>query len=441
MFSINNWRDGKKWINWSGNQSAHPNRFYAPCSIEEVCQIVKEHVVQKKTLRVTGAGHSFSPVAVPEDSALTLHHLRGLCEVNHENQTATFYAGTYLYEIGPILEKHGYALINMGDINAQTLAGAISTGTHGTGVTLGSFSSIVQKWGFVNGEGEYIEHERGEDDLSEALHLSMGLMGILVTVTIHVMPLYSLTYISERLSLHKELMTFQQTIREHRHLEWYYFPGSETIQVKKMDQVALQRRSPMKRRMNRANIQLMENGVFYLASQLCKWKPSLSLTMSKISSKVITAEEKTDIAYEIFPTPRNVKFVETEYAIPLNRFEECLEEIHTMFLRKDFHVHFPIECRTSKGEMGFLSPTQGKESAFIAFHMFKGMDETDYFHWVHELMKSYNGRPHWGKVNQYDKTNIEHFYPNAAKFNAVRKLHDPHGVFLTKYFQNIFSEL
>ncbi len=148
---------------------------------------------------------------------------------------ATFYAGTYLYEIGPLLEQYGLAVLNMGDIDVQSLAGVISTGTHGTGVTLGSFSSMVTKWTFVNGLGEVITHERGEDRLSEALHVSLGLLGILITVTIRVIPLYSLHYVSSRENLFSSLQTFQQDIREHRHVEWYYFPGAETIQVKKMN--------------------------------------------------------------------------------------------------------------------------------------------------------------------------------------------------------------
>src|SRR5690606_36781887 len=143
----------------------------------------------------------------------------------------TFYAGTYLYEVGPLLAEYGLALLNMGDIQKQSLAGAISTGTHGTGLTLGSFSSMVETWGFVNGMGEYIEHQRGDDDLSEALHVSIGLLGILVKVTIKVIPLYSLHFTSERRQFKDEMIHYPHTIRAHRHVEWFYFPSSDLIQV------------------------------------------------------------------------------------------------------------------------------------------------------------------------------------------------------------------
>ncbi|MER2000626.1 MAG: D-arabinono-1,4-lactone oxidase, partial [Lysinibacillus sp.] len=399
MFSVKGFKKGK-WTNWSESYTAYPGEVHLPESIDEACDIVKRHAKEKRTIRVTGAAHSFSPVAMPEQSALSLHRLRGLIAVDKEQLTATFYAGTYLHEVGPLLEEHGLALINMGDIQEQSLAGAISTGTHGTGVMLGSFSSMVTQWGFVNGLGEYIEHERTNDDLSEALHVSLGLLGILVKVTIKVIPIYSLEYTSERKDFHDELSNFQTTIRENRHAEWFYFPGSTQIQLKKMNIVAPQRQSQAQKRRDELKVQLLENNAFSLASKLVKVQPRLGLAVSKLSSKLIGEADRTGISYEIYPSPRAVKFVETEYAIPLRYFEDSLAEIHAMFERGKFNVHFPIECRTTAGESGFLSPTQGEESAFLAFHMYKGMDESAYFDWVHKTMERYGGRPHWGKVNR-----------------------------------------
>lgn len=438
MFSLNDFQKGK-WSNWSEQYTANPGQVYFPETVDEVCEIIADHANSKKTIRVTGAAHSFSPVALPEQSAMSLHYLRGLIEIDELEQTATFYAGTYLYEIGPILEEYGFALSNMGDIDEQTLAGAISTATHGTGVTLGSFASIVTMWGYVNGEGEYVEHVRGDDDLSNALAVSIGLLGILVCVSIKVIPIYSLVYNSERKNLFEELTNFPQTIRENRHSEWFYFPGSETIQVKKMNMVEAQRQPAISKKIDNLKVQLLENKVFSLASKLVKFKPSLALPVSKLSSKLIGEGSRTDLSYEIFTTPRAVKFVETEYAIPLEHFEACLKEVHHAFVSRKFDVHFPIECRITAGEQGFLSPTQGNESAFIAFHMYKGMDEKPYFEWIHNLLESYGGRPHWGKVNRYNADNIEKFYPEAQKFNEIRKTQDPNNIFLTKYFKNIFG--
>ncbi|MFJ7953377.1 D-arabinono-1,4-lactone oxidase [Lysinibacillus sp. NPDC096418] len=438
MFSVDKWKDGGKWTNWAGNMISYPGEMCLPRSIEEVALIVKRAREKKKTIRVTGAAHSFSAVAMPEHIALSLHEMRGLIHLDKEKKEATLWAGTYLYEIGPLLANHGFALINMGDIQEQTIAGAISTGTHGTGVTLGSLSSTVMRWGFVDGTGEYREHTRGDDALSEALHVSLGMLGVLVKVTLKVMPIYSLHYVGTRESLLNGLTTFTDDIRRNRHVEWFYFPGSETIQVKRMNAVAPVFQSEWNKRVETLKLQIVENGAFFAMSELCKWKPSLSGTISKLSAASVVEGEKTGISYEIYPSPRSVKFQESEYAIPLTQFEACMEEIHATFTSGAFNVHFPLECRTTAGEAGYLSPTQGVESAFIAFHMYKGMSEEPYFRWVHTMMKKYNGRPHWGKQNHLTAEYVREIYPNAEEFLAVRAKYDPDDVFLTNYLKKLF---
>lgn len=439
MFSITNWQQGARWTNWAQQYVAYPSHFYAPTSIDEICSIVKAHAQAKRTLRVTGAAHSFSPIALPQHSALSLHHLRGLISVNHQAQTATFWAGTYLYEVGPLLAAHGLALSNMGDIQEQTLAGVVATGTHGTGVTLGSFSSMVTAWSYVNGRGEYVEHRRGHDDLSQALHVSVGTLGIFVQVTLQVIPLYSLHYTSDRASLQEELLDVEQTIRNNRHVEWYYFPGSETLQRKKMNVAPLTVQSDAARKKEWLKLQLLENNAFQAISSLCKIVPRLSLPCSQLSSRLIGTSDRTDISYALFPTPRHVKFVEAEYAIPLEAFSDCLHDIHALFTRRTHDVHFPIECRTTTAEQGFLSPTRQRESAFFAFHMYKGMDEEAYFDDIHALMQKYDGHAHWGKMNRYHVEDMHTLYPQFAQFQQIRREQDPDNVFLTPYLRKIFE--
>lgn len=439
MFSLEKWKNGEKWTNWTGNVISYPGEMYLPQSIEDVANIVKQARESGKTIRVTGAAHSFSAVAMPEHIALSLHNMRGLIAVNEEKQEATLWAGTYLYEIGPLLAKHGFALSNMGDIQEQSIAGAVSTGTHGTGVTLGSLSSTVTKWGFVDGTGAYREHTRGLDNLSEALHVSLGMLGVLVKATIKVIPLYGLHYIGTRDTLANGLTIFAEDIRQHRHVEWFYFPGSETIQVKRMNAVDPVYQSDWSKRIETMKLQIVENGAFFAMSELCKWKPSLSGSMSKIAAANVVEGEKTGISYEIYPSPRSVKFQESEYAIPLIYFEACMEEIHATFKKGRFNVHFPLECRTTAGEAGYLSPTQGQESAFIAFHMYKGMPEEPYFEWVHTMMKRYKGRPHWGKQNHLTAQYVYELYPDIEKFLAIRRQYDPDNVFFTGYLSKLFT--
>ncbi|MGE7093231.1 D-arabinono-1,4-lactone oxidase [Lysinibacillus sp. NPDC048646] len=438
MFSVDKWKNGEKWTNWAGNMISYPSEMYLPRSIEDVVNVVNHARDTRKTIRVTGAAHSFSAVAMPEHIALSLHNMRGLIAVDSKKQEATLWAGTYLYEIGPLLAKHGFALMNMGDIQEQTIAGAVSTGTHGTGVTLGSLSSTVTTWGFVDGTGTYREHRRGTDELSQAIHVSLGMLGVLVKVTIKVMPLYSLHYVGTRETFANGLMTFSEDIRQHRHVEWFYFPNSETIQVKRMNAVAPVYQSEWSKRVETLKLQIVENGAFFAMSELCKWKPSLSGAMSRLAAANVVEGEKIGISYEIYPSPRSVKFQESEYAIPLTQFEACMDEIHETFKKGHLNVHFPLECRTTAGEAGYLSPTQGQESAFIAFHMYKGMSEEPYFKWVHTMMQKYQGRPHWGKQSHLTAEYVHELYPDIDKFLEIRAQYDPNGVFFTGYLKKLF---
>lgn len=437
MFSIKKWKNGNRWRNWSGSYSADPSAFYAPKSVEELISIVKHHHETGKKIRVTGAAHSFSPVALPEQTALSLHYLRGLMHVDYERMEATFYAGTYLYEIGPLLAAHGLAVYNMGDIDMQSLAGVVGTGTHGTGITLGSFSNTIVKWCMINGLGQYVEYERTDDATSKALHLSLGLLGIFVALTMKVRPLYSLHYISERVDFETMLTTFDAVIHAHRHVEWYYFPGSTTLQKKTMDEVPVVKQRKWQAAVDYAQLQIVENGLLYMASELCKWKPSLSRHVSELSSKLITTGQKTSVCYEIFPTPRHVKFHEVEYAIPLEAFPSCMEAIHQLFTAQTLDVHFPIECRVAAAEEGYLSPTQGKQVAYIAFHQYKAQNPEQYFRRVDELMQNFHGRAHWGKLNRYAAQKMEVLYPQLASFENVRQLYDPTDVFMTATVRKI----
>lgn len=439
MFSVRKLAKGRKWTNWAENIIAYPSQVKFPRSVQEIGDIVKEASSSGRTIRVTGAAHSFSPVAMPEDIALSLHHLRGLIKVDMATGEATFWAGTYLHEVGPLLANYGLALQNMGDIEKQTLAGAISTGTHGTGVTLGSLSSMVTAWSFVDGTGKFRECRRDNTALSESLHVSLGLLGILIQVTIQTIPLYSLHYVATSEMLQEALPSFQLDIRNNRHVEWYYFPGSEIIQIKRMNAVSVSRQSSFDKLLQIVKQQALENGLFYILSEACRIKPSITQYVSKVAANNITKGEKTGLGYEIYPSSRLVKFQETEHAIALDRFEECMEEIHYTLKQGKFQVHFPIECRTVAGESGYLSPTQNRESVYLAFHMYKGMDEGPYFEWVYDLMGKYGGRPHWGKMHKLQLSDITELYPQFTQFLKVREQLDPANVFMTSYMKKLFT--
>lgn len=442
MFSLSQWTGNAEWRNWTGYVSATPEQKLAPQSIEELQDIVKSAVKARKRIRVTGAAHSFSGCARPEEIAISLHHLRGIDKVNKQTKEVTLFAGTYLHEIGDLLAEHGFAMENMGDIQNQSLAGSICTGTHGTGITLGSVSSQVVAWEWIDGTGELHQHRRSEDnnndDLANALHISLGMLGIFTRLTLKVVDLYGLREESAVFSFDKGLAQFDDAMRAHRHMEWFLFPGSNLLQQKTLTVIPPKPMTKLQKFKDEVESKLVLNGAFYLISEFARFNPKHTKLVSQISAKNIPNTVREGYSYQVFPKPRGVVFNETEYFIKMTDFEQCITEINEKLLDDTKGSHFPIEVRAHKGESGFLSPTQGEDSVALSFHVYKGIDSEPFFNWVKEEMLKWQGRPHWGKVNKLTHQQLLTLYPDLTKFLALRQQYDPHNVFMNRWLDEKF---
>ncbi|MDO5769055.1 MAG: D-arabinono-1,4-lactone oxidase [Psychrobacter sp.] len=442
MFSLSQWNDTRQWQNWTGYVTATPEQKLAPDSIEALQEIVKSAVKDNKRVRVTGAAHSFSGCAQPEEIAVTLHHMRGIDSVDTAAKEVTLFAGTYLHEIGDMLRAHGFALENMGDIQNQTIAGSISTGTHGTGITLGSVSSQVVAWEWVDGTGKLHYHRRladaDNDDLANALHISMGMLGIFTRLTLKVVDLYGLREESAVYSFEQGLAQFHEATHAHRHMEWFLFPGTNKLQQKTLTVIPPKPMSQMQKFKDGIESKLVLNGAFYLVSELARKKPNYTKKVSQLSANNIPNTVREGYSYEVFPKPRGVVFNESEYFIKLSDFDRCITEINNALLEDTKGSHFPIEVRAHKAERGFLSPTQGNDSVALSFHVYKGIDSEPFFNWVKSEMKKWQGRPHWGKVNKLSLDELLELYPNLPKFLALREQYDPHNVFMNKWLDEKF---
>ncbi len=437
MLFVNGQRKEKQWRNWAENVTATPEYYHEPETVQEIQEIVDSCRIRGTSLRVTGAAHSFSAVAQPDNETLSLKNLRGLISYDPEALEARLWAGTHLYEAAPLLETIGMAFENMGDIQEQTIAGAISTGTHGTGKAFGSLSNQIIAWTWIDGMGKIHQHRRSNDDLSKALSLSLGLLGVLIDVTIKTIPVYSLRVENTKQAFDDALLQWQSDIETNRHIEWFYFPGTDLVQVKKTNAIPFIRQNKQSKAVDAIKNGLIETAGFKLISEVCRIKPQLSRKMTALTAKGIPTGVTEGVYHEVLPTPRLVKFTETEYALPLERFEMVMEEIHAFLRAHPFYVHFPIECRVTAGEDAFFSPTQGRETVFLAFHMYKGMNDAPYFKWVHKLMKKYNARPHFGKMHNLSAERLAQLYPNVHEFMEVREGLDPHQLFISQYMRNL----
>lgn len=427
------------WSNWSGIVSCQPAELARPASLQELCDTVRRVRDAGGTLRVAGSGHSFSPLVATDGTLVSLDRLSGVVGVDPLAAQATVRAGTLVRDLGPPLASYGLALHNQGDIDAQTLAGAIATGTHGTGITLGSMSTQVAGLALVTADGEVVECSAQQDgDLFDAARLSLGVLGVVALVRLQLRPSYRLIEVKDKLPLEECLADAETHATLHRHFELFWFPHSDRVAIKTLDETAT---PPNASRLKRVVVDLLfENAAFWLVSEACRLRPSWSPAVSRLCSRLISRGERVDASYRIFPSPRLVRFNEMEYAVPAGRGPDCLRELRAVFEREGRCVHFPVEYRYVAADDIWLSPFHGRDSAVIAVHTYRGMPYEDFFAAAEAVFRNHRGRPHWGKCHRLRAAELAALYPRWEDFGALRRRLDPSGVFLTPYLRTLLGE-
>ena len=436
MFSLKQKRPQFK--NWSKSVCCEPYEWYTPYYLQELIHIVQQAYHNRENIRVVGAGHSFTPLVATGDILVSLEHFQGIDSIDRENDYVTVWGGSNLKVLGEQLWEQGYAMENLGDINKQSIAGAISTGTHGTGIEFGNLSSQVVGLTIVQANGNLLEiNERDHPELLQAAQVSLGMFGVIIKITLKVLPKYNLVAKSYRLSLETCLEQLIQLRESYRNFEFYWFPYTDIVQVKAFDiddgngQMIRKQQTMFKKI-------VIENGLFWLMSEVSRIVPRTSKTISAISALGVPIGSETKPSHEIYATPRHVKFQEMEYAVPIERLPKILRTIDDVIRREKYAVHFPLECRFVKGDDIWLSPSYKRDSAYIAVHMYKGMEFSPYFLALEEIFKQNEGRPHWGKMHTLNQHELLGRYPKMKDFIVYRKQLDEHGIFMNEYMKSFF---
>ncbi len=416
-----------------------PQQIVRPASIDALIGVVRETSARGGKLRVVGSGHSFSAVAATDATMVSLEHLRGVAELDREGRSATILAGTPIHVLGEMLAEHGLALSNQGDIDAQAIAGAISTGTHGTGAGYGCLSTQATGLTLVTAAGEllYCSPTR-EPEVFKAAQVSLGSLGVLARVRLQLEPSYILRDVRKNMSFETCLADFEDNCRRHRHYEFWWFPYSEQVASKALDVVPgpARPRSLMKRVLVD---KVLETGVFWTISETVRRLPSLSRRVAQFSSGMMSEGEYADYSHRVFPSPRDVRFNEMEYAVPVDQGGDCLREIRAFIEVNKIRVHFPIEFRVVAGDDIWLSPFYQRDSAVISVHMYAGMPYAEYFAGCEAIFRNHRGRPHWGKMHNLGARELQDMYPQWHRFHALRRQLDPTGLFMNDHLTHLFG--
>ena len=414
------------WTNWAGTQRCDPVAIEVPKSAREVQSAVRRAVDAGRPVRAAGSGHSFS-ACVPTDGTLVrLSRLNRILEVDPASRLVEVEAGITLAELNRGLQERGVALPNLGDIDAQTLAGALATGTHGTGARLQNLSAQVDSLEIVTGDGERRRLMADDGDLLRAARVGLGSLGIVTAVTLRCVPVFRLRGVDESLPLEEVLGSLDERVDAHDHFEFWTFPHSPLALTRTNDRTDDPVSAPGPA-LEWLHDVLLDNHALRAICLAGRRFPRAIPRLNRFAAAAASGRERVDLSHRIFASPRLVRFDEMEYAIPREHAADAVRGARAILERHP--VNFPVELRFVAADDALLSPAHGRDTAYVAVHVFEGMDGEAPFREVERLMAGWGGRPHWGKRSFLSARELRTRYPRWDAFAAARDALDPHGTF------------
>ena len=414
-----------------------------PTDVDQVVAEVRRARVAGETVKMIGTGHSFTAISAPEHTMLKPGAVTGIVAVDREALTVTAAAGTQLKHFNAALEALGLSLHNMGDIAEQTLAGAISTGTHGTGGVAAGLAAQVVGLELVTGTGELLRATRDENpDVLEMARVGLGALGILTTITFAVEPLFLLEAVEEPMSWDQAISSFDELVDEHHHVDMYWFPHTDRMLTKRNSRLdsPVEEAQPVSRFRHWLDDDFLSNTMFGAETALANLVPRVIPRMNNLNASTLGARSYSDIAHRVFVSERRVVFREMEYAVPREVGLTALKEARAALEASDLLISFPVEIRVAPADDIPLSTASGRDSLYLAFHMHRRADHAAYFALMEQVMRAHGGRPHWGKVHTRDSLAFAELYPRFADFLAMRDRLDPDRVFANPYLRRVLGD-
>jgi FAD-linked oxidoreductase len=432
-------RTATSWRNWAGDQRCHPAAVATPGSTEEVSVALVRAGVEDLRVRVVGSGHSFSDIALTDGLQLRVDRLTRILDLDRSSGLVRVQGGITIRELSARLATHGLALENLGDVDAQTIAGAIATATHGTGARLRNISAQVAELSLVLADGSLLRCAPDEDaEAFRAARVSLGALGVIAEATLRCVPTFTLRGHDSPRPLTETLERFEELALGNDHFEFFVFPHADTALTRTNNRTDEPPR-PRGRVNAYANDILLTNHAFGLFCRVGRRFPGRIPQINRLVTRLAGSSTRVDRSDRIFASPRLVRFTEMEYALPRAATPEAVRRVMALVPERGFAVPFPIEVRTVAADDALLSTASGRESGFVAVHMYEGMAYEAYFRAVEEIMDDLGGRPHWGKRHYQTAAVLRARYPDWDRFQTVRARLDPHGRFANDYTDRVLG--
>ena len=435
-------RPGGVWQNWGRTERVRPQRVEFPPTVAAVQRSVRAAADRGMAIKAIGAGHSFSGIAVAPGVLLELSDLSGVVSVDRERSRVRLRAGTRLHRIPALLAPLGLAMANLGDIDRQSIAGAISTGTHGTGARFGGIATQVTAATLVTADGELLTVDEDENpDLLPAVALGLGALGILVDVTIQCVPAFLLRAVERPEPLDDVLPRLVERAGESDHFEFYWFPHTDVALTKTNTRMPADTPAePLSAVTRWVDDILVGNGAHQAVCSLGRIVPASVPAINRLSARVWGDRSFSDLSHRVFATARGVRFREMEYAVPLENLAAAFGDLRSLVDDRGWRIEFPVEVRVAAADDLWLSTAHGRATGYIAVHRYWRADPREYFEAVEQVMLSHGGRPHWGKMHALDTTELRRRYPRFEDFAALRDRLDPQRRFRNAYLDRVLGE-
>ncbi|MER7841770.1 D-arabinono-1,4-lactone oxidase [Streptomyces sp. NPDC096040] len=428
------------WRNWGGNVTVRPAREVTPASVDELAAAVRRAAEDGLKVKAVGSGHSFTSIAATDGVSIRPQLLTGIRNIDRKAMTVTVEAGTPLKRLNVALAREGLSLTNMGDIMEQTVSGATSTGTHGTGRESASLAAQIRELELVTADGSVLTcSEKENPEVFAAARIGLGALGIVTAITFAVEPLFLLMAREEPMPFDRVLAEFDQHRAENEHFEFYWFPHTASTNTKRNNRSAGPAQ-PVKPLAGWIEDEFVANGLWQVANWVGRAAPAAIPAIAQISTRAWSTRTYTDIPYKVFTSTRRVRFVEMEYAVPREALPDTLREIKAMVDRSDLRISYPVEVRTAPADDIALSTASARDSAYVAVHMFRGTPYQSYFTAAERIFVAHEGRPHWGKVHTRDADYFAQVYPRFGEFTALRDRLDPDRLFQNDYLRRVLGQ-
>ena len=428
------------WTNWGRTQAVTPREVVPVTDADDVAAVVRRARSEGATVKAVGSGHSFSGLAVARDIQIDTTAMSGIVHADPATRRVTVRAGTRLHDLPALLEPLGLAMPNLGDIDAQSISGATSTGTHGTGRNFGGLATQIVGLTLVTGTGETVTVTDDDRATLQAAALGLGALGILTDITLACVPAFALEAVERPVHVDDAIGGFLDAVATNDHHEFYWFPHTDVALTKTNGRLPADTPAQGPGKVRRyLDDQLLSNGVFGAMCSAGARMPSLTPRLARIAGGALSARRFVDASHEVFVSDRRVRFREMEYAIPLAEIPEAVAEIRHLIGARGWKVSFPIEVRAAAADELMLSTASGRTTGYIAMHRFHGDRPDDYFTEVEKILFARDGRPHWGKMHTRTADDLRTVYPRFDEFLAVRDMFDPDRVFANDHLTGVLG--